>query len=236
MTRRADPLESRISPLETPQPETAAPAPEISRVLALQRSAGNAAVARALGGRRLQRSPAAPSYQGQTGVPDPAKIRVDAVPDFLLASLTGAPRTVNPHVIDPAIKHITWEFYDPADKMLSGSFSTLPGNTTRPFQIEASQFGAGPAFVEGRYLLRLVGLDDHHRPVAYADRDFNVLSADLTTNTGVSTGHGELKFTQWSANSAPSATGAWSVDVALSFLPDPSVASTDVVFIQALEY
>jgi hypothetical protein len=123
--------------------------------------------------------------------------------------------------------------------MLTGSFSTVPTSsqaTTAPFTIEASQFGSGAAFVQGRYLLRLVGLDDQHRPVAYADRDFNVLTADLTTGKGAATGHGELTFTDYKAHSAPSATGRWTVDVTLSFLADPAVASTDIVFIQALEY
>ena len=196
----------------------------------------------------MQRSPPAPSHGGQTGVRDLAKIHVDAVPDFLIGSLSNPwwnfwsdepTRVVNPHVVDPTIKSITWEFYDPADTMLSGSFSTVPASaaaTTAPFTIRASQFGSGAAFVQGRYLLRLVGLDDQHRPVAYADSDFNVLTSDLTTGTGAATGHGELTFTEYTAHSAASATGRWTVDVKLAFKADPAVASTDIVFIQALEY
>jgi len=196
----------------------------------------------------LQRVPAAPTYQGQTGTRDLTKITVDAVPDFLLSSLT-APTTVNPHVLDPAVKHLSWLFYDPSDQMLPGSYSTGPGtptSTTSPFAIESSQFGAPATFRPGRYLLRLVGLDEHHRPVAYADRDFNVLQADLTTGTAAATGHGQLTFTKYTPSNAVAAAPAvgatpsvaaqnWKLEVELSFLPDASVQSTDVVFIQSVQ-
>src|SRR4029450_1112460 len=77
----------------------------------------------------VQRTPAPPSYGGVTGVRDLARIRIDAVPDFLASSLT-APRDVNVHISDPNVVHITWMFYDPNDQMMSGSFSTLPGHPT----------------------------------------------------------------------------------------------------------
>ena len=236
-------------------PESPAPAAflgrdAVSMVQGLQRTAGNALVARMLqqrSGRAVQRTPAAPSYGGQTGVPDPTKLAVDAVPDFLLSALT-APRVVNPHVNDPAVKHITWEFYDPGDRMVGG-WSTLPGaadSTSRAFSVEASQFGPPATFRQGRYLLRLVGLDDHHKPVAYADRDFNVLQSDQVTGTGAATGHGSLTFTQYQATNAAPAQAAtattpavaaqnWKLDVTLSFLPDATVQSTDVVFIQSVQ-
>jgi hypothetical protein len=186
----------------------------------------------------LQPTPAPPSYGGQTGTRDLAKVRVDAVADFLIGSLAG-PRGVNPHITDAAITHLTWELYDPLDQMLPGSFSTMPGSAsarTAPFNIERSQFGTGAGFREGRYLLRLVGLDDHHRPVAYADRDFNVMRSDLTTGAGAETGHGKLTFTKYKGIDQPAAGGGWNTEVELSFLPDPAVASTDVVFIQSVQY
>lgn len=216
-------------------------------VLSLQRSAGNVAVARLIAERELanatserllQTTPAAPSYGGQTGARDPAKIRIDAVADFVIGPFV-PPRAVNPHINDPAIVHLTWEFYDPADQMLPGSFSTLPGrpnSTTTPFILSPTEFGTGASFREGRYLLRLVGLDSHHRPVAYADRDFNVMRSDQTTGTAAATGHGQLTFTRYDASDAPGGVGGWHADVELSFLPDASVASTDVVFIQSFQY
>src|SRR4051812_31898758 len=185
---------SRTSTPESPKP---LPLPLPGRdafavVQGLQKTAGNAAVSRMLArSRPLQRTPAAPSYGGQTGGPDPTKLTIDAGPDFVLSTLT-APHAVNPHVNDPAIKHITWEVYDAADKMVGG-WSTLPGNadsTSRAFSFQASDFGPPASFHQGRYLLRLVGLDDHHKPVAYSDRDFNVLQSDQTTGTGAATGHG----------------------------------------------
>jgi hypothetical protein len=236
--RRGERLVDEMARTAEPEPALA-PGGGPGFVLALQRSVGNAAVARALAARHqlIQRRPALWSYQGQTGAYDPAKIRVAAVPDFTLASLT-APRTVDPFVLDPAIKHMTWELYDPADTMAAG-FSTLPSAsnaTTLPFTLQSRQFGTGASFRAGRYLLRLTGLDEHHRPVAVADRDFNVLAGDLTTNTGASTGHGMLTFTKYGATSAATPTGRFTIDVELSFMPDPSRQSNDVVFIQSAQY
>jgi hypothetical protein len=249
--RPAEPVGATVA---APAGDRFARSPLASTLAGLQRSVGNAAVSRLLERhpyrrpRTVARVPAAPTYQGQTGVRDLTKITVDAVPDFLLSALT-APRTVNPHVLDPAIKHLTWELYDPADQMLPGSFSTSPGSpaaTTSPFSLESSQFGTPATFKPGRYHLRLVGLDDHHRPVAYADRDFNVLQADLTTGTAVSTGHGQLKFTKYNPVNAVAAVPAtattaavpaqnWKLEVELSFLPDAAVKSADVVFIQSVQ-
>jgi hypothetical protein len=250
--REAEHVEVQAEPAVAAAPALMPDSALGAAIFGLQRSAGNLAVTRMLEQRAaaqaVQRVPAAPTYQGQTGARDLSKITIDAVPDFLLSSLT-APKVVNPHCLDPAIKHITWAFYDPADQMMSGSYSTLPGradSTTRPFTIESSQFGTPATFRSGRYLLRLIGLDDQHRPVAYADRDFNVLSADLTTGTAAATGHGQLTFTRYNAINAVAAVPAtattaavpaqrWKLDVELSFLPDAAVQSTDVVFIQSVQ-
>ncbi|MGD2083552.1 MAG: DUF4157 domain-containing protein [Chromatiales bacterium] len=185
----------------------------------------------------LQRTPAPPSYGGVTGVRDLSKIRIDAVEDFLASSLT-APRTVNVHVSDARVKHLTWMLYDPNDRMMSGSYSTLPGqadSTSRPFTLRPSHF-SGAGFVPGKYILRCSGLDAQHRPVVYADRDFNVWRADLTTGTALATTYGDLTFTKYSKTDAnPPARPSYSVDVEISFRPKRTVPCTDVTYIQAIQ-
>jgi hypothetical protein len=185
----------------------------------------------------LQRTPAPPTYGGATGTRDLSRIRIDAVPDFVASTLT-APRIVNAHINDPSVVHMTWMLYDPSDNMMSGSFSTLPGRpnaTTAPFSLEPSHF-SGAGFVQGKYLLRCVGLNATHQPVVYADRDFNVLSASLTTNTALPTTYGELTFTQYdSADANPPARPRYSVDVKLRFLPAATVTCPEVGFIQTMQ-
>lgn len=184
----------------------------------------------------LQRTPAPPSHGGTTGVRDLDKIRIDAVEDFLAGSLTSE-REVNVHVNDARVKHLTWMFYDPRDQMMSGSFSTLPSSpraTSTPFKLRPSHF-TGAGFVAGKHILRCSGLDAQHRPVVYADRDFNVLAADLTTGTALATTYGDLTFTKYSKTDAsPPATPRYSVDVALRFLPKTSVTCTQVAFMQSM--
>ncbi len=181
----------------------------------------------------VQRTPAPPDYHGVTGVRDMTQLHIDAIADFLKADLT-APRTINAHVVHPDVKHLTWMLYDPNDVMLAG-FSTLPGrasSTTMPFQLKPSHF-AGAGFVAGKHILRCVGLNARHEPVVYADRDFNVLTSDLTTGTALPTTHGDLKFTQYEKTDAsPPATPNYQIRVKLSFLPKTTVACTDVTFIQ----
>ncbi|HEU4733663.1 MAG TPA: DUF4157 domain-containing protein [Kofleriaceae bacterium] len=183
----------------------------------------------------VHRTPAAPSYGGVTGVRDLTKLTVDALPDFVASTLT-APRAIHAHPSDPAIKHLTWELYDPSDNMLAG-FSTLPGqptSTTAPFQLEPAVFNR-PSFVPGRYVLRCEGLDDHHRPITYADRDFNVVAADQTTGTGAATGHGTITFTRYDKTDGTPANPAYSVNAQVSFTPDPGAGITDAVFMQSIQ-
>lgn len=185
----------------------------------------------------LQRTPAPPTYRGVTGTRDLNRIRIDAVPDFLASSLT-APRVVHAHINDPSVVHMSWEFYDPSDNMMSGGFSTLPGHATStatPFSLQPSHF-SGSGFVAGKYLLRCVGRNAAHQPVVYADRDFNVLSADLTTGTALPTTYGKLTFTQYDKTDAnPPATPRYSINVKLEFLPATTVSCGDVAFIQSMQ-
>lgn len=185
----------------------------------------------------LQRTPVPPIYRGVTGVRDLSRLTIDAIPDFLASSLT-APRVVHAHFNDPNVVHMSWEFYDPSDQMMSRSFSTLPGHatsTTATFSIRPDHF-SGSGFVAGKYLLRCVGRNAQHEPIVYADRDFNVLSADLTTGTALPTTYGELTFTQYDKVDAnPPANPRFTVNVQLRFLPTSSVTCSDVAFIQAVQ-
>ena len=185
----------------------------------------------------LQRTPAPPTHGGVTGVRDLTRIRIDAVPDFLASSFT-APLDVNVQVADATVTHLTWLLYDPSDNMMPGSYSTLPGfpdSTTRPFRLEPSHF-SGVGFVEGKYLLRCVGLNSSHQPVVYADRDFNVLRSDLTTGTALPTTYGDLTFTQYDKTDAnPPANPRYSIDVELQFLPKTTVPCNNVAFMQSMQ-
>ena len=191
----------------------------------------------------LQRTPAAPTYDGVKSVRDLSRIRIDAVPDSLASSFT-SPVDVNVRVADATVTHLTWLLYDPSDGMLPefgammpGSYSTSPGqpdSTTRPFRLEPSHF-TGAGFIEGKYLLRCIGRDAGDQPVVYADRDFNVLGSDLTTGTALPTTYGDLTFTRYDKTDAnPPATSRYSVNAQLRFLPDNSVRCRDVAFIQSV--
>jgi hypothetical protein len=125
------------------------------------------------------RLPAPPEYKGSVGKLDRSVIALDDVADFLLTVVGGKPsfaaQTVNPHVIDASITHMSWMLYDPSDNELPGSYSTLPTNPaaiTSPFAIAPDSFEATSP--EGRYLLRCVGRNAAHEPVAYSDRSFFV--------------------------------------------------------------
>lgn len=185
----------------------------------------------------VYRTPAAPSWGGVTGVRDLGKLTIDALPDFVASTLT-APRAINAHPLDPAIKHLTWELYDPSDRMVAG-FSTLPGqptSTTTPFNIEPSQFTNSKGVVAGKYHLRCEGLNDKHQPIVYADRDFNVMDADQTTGTAAATGAGgTITFTQYDKTDATAQNPRYSINVKISFTPDPKATITDAVFMQSLQ-
>jgi hypothetical protein len=184
----------------------------------------------------LQRTPAPPGYGGVAGAPDLDKIRIDAVEDFLASSLT-APRSVNVHVSDARVTHLTWMLYDPTDNAMPGGFSTLPTHpraTSEPFKLAPSHF-SGPGLAPGKYILRCSGLNAQHQPVVYADRDFNVLGSDLTTGTALATTYGDLTFTRYGkTDSNPPAQPNYSIDVELRFLPKATVPCQNVTYIQSM--
>jgi hypothetical protein len=184
----------------------------------------------------VQCTPAPPAYKGVTGTRDMGKIRIDAIPDFLAKDLT-AKQDIHPHVLDPAIVHITWDLFDPQDALVTG-YSTTPGqadSTTLPFKLDPTDF-SGASFRGGKYTLRCVGLNVRHEPNAYADRDFHVLGSDLTTNVDQSTTYGDLKFTKYQKTDAnPPANPRFTIDAELRFLPKTTVPCTDVAFIQSAQ-
>jgi hypothetical protein len=136
---------------------------------------------RLTGSALLQRTPLPPSYGTKTAVLDESKVVIDTIPYFRMNQLA-APRQVNVQINDPAITHLTWELFDPADKMMPGSFSTLPGKTSsisKPFTLSPSDF-SGTGLPEGKFILRCSGLNASHEPLFYADREFYVYSSSFS--------------------------------------------------------
>lgn len=176
-------------------------------------------------------------YQLSTPKEDPGKIRIDAVADFLTTSLTSA-RNVNVHVNDTRVVALHWNLVNPEGRIVA-STSTTAGQadaTKKPFALEPAQF-SGKGFVAGQYVLYCYGEDSTLRSVVYARRDFNVLSADLTTGTALDTTHGKLTFTQYDKTdlNPAAADPRYKVNVTLEFLPDSKVACDDVAFLQAAQ-
>lgn len=191
---------------------------------------------RAAASGKVQRTPAPPSYKTVTGVKDLSRIRMDAVPDFPASSLT-SPIEVTPYVTDSSVVHISWEFYDPTDKLMHGSYSassTSATAKTSTFKIQPSHFAG--SFIEGKYILRLVGRNASHEPIVYSDRDFYVLKSDLTTGTAQATTYGDITFTKYGKTDAnPPSSPKFSLDVKIQFLPKSTVTCDDVTFIQTAQ-
>jgi len=127
----------------------------------------------------LQRVPAAPSAGSKF---DRSKVAISEIADrviFIMGLPFILPQQVTVTFSDPTINHLCWEFYDPSDNMLPGSFCTDPRSsaaTTMPFVITAKNY---PEAAQGRYLLRCVGLKDG-TPIAYADKSFFIWTSAPT--------------------------------------------------------
>jgi hypothetical protein len=187
-------------------------------------------------GNRVGPSEGQIKYQLSRAVEDPTKIRIDAVADFLASSLTAA-RNVNVTVNDPRVVALDWHLTSPAGATIASTATTAgqPNATAQPFSLQPAHF-SGPNFVAGLYMLYCYGHDQSGRSVVYARRDFNVLSADLTTRTALGTTHGDLTFTEYgSTNANPPATPGYSVDVELKFLPKSTVDCGEVGFVQSMQ-
>jgi len=71
--------------------------------------------------------------------------------------------------------------------------------------------------------------------ITYADRDFNVMAADQTTNTGAATGHGTITFTQYDKVDGTAVNPSYSVNAKISFTPDAGAGIVDAVFMQSIQ-
>lgn len=128
----------------------------------------------------LQRTPAPPEYKGVTGVFDRSKVVISDLPD-LTVDTTKIPPQVPSQVAtatftDPAIVHLSWELYGPADNILNGqsSFPNSPNALTFSFQID-KMFKT--PITQGRHIVRCIGRNAAHAPAAYADQSFFVSTA-----------------------------------------------------------
>jgi hypothetical protein len=129
--------------------------------------------------------PPAPLSQAASGNPIPfdrSRVTITGLPTEALASTVGgvlifAPIMVTPAFSDPQVNHREFELYDPNAKYLGGNatFRTSPNATTLTYAIDSSRFKAGQV-VQGRYLVRLVGIKDAERYV-YSDASFWIWSA-----------------------------------------------------------
>lgn len=185
----------------------------------------------------IHRIPAPPSYNAVTGTIDMTKVRFTPVPDFKLGDLT-SPLILTPTLADRSLVHLSWELYDPADALIDG-FSTLPGRSTsrtESFSLRPDLFRAGKA-VTGRYTVRLVGRNAAHEPVAYFERYFFALAADLKTGTPSSNGFGEFAFTEYGKTDGDFSKGTdYVVDIKMKFMPKVDAVTCDqIAFLQVLE-
>jgi hypothetical protein len=174
-------------------------------------------------------------YQTKPPIEDPSRIRIEAVADFLAASLK-APRNVQVHVNDPQVVSLNWELHSPDGGTIARTSTTAAqANATRqPFVLEPAQF---KNFVAGQYMLYCYGQDQKGDEVVYARRDFNVLSAELKQGKGLDTIYGKLTFTRYDPLDADPRDPKphYEIDVILEFLPKEKVACDDVSFIQAVQ-
>ena len=130
----------------------------------------------------LQRTPAAP-VRGSDDVPfDRSKVDVAAIPDVVLVGdihqLMAMAKVAFAQFTDPVIKEYSVTLYDPADKVFSASASSpVPGSRRAAFSLFGSTIAG---LTQGRYILRCIGFDGSHQPVAYTDRSFYVWTSAPT--------------------------------------------------------
>jgi len=162
---------------------------------------------------------------------DDTSIRIDAVPDVLLTGFT--PITVNVDVSDSSVSTIEWHLVAPAGNVVPGTrIETKRGDAdakSRPFTIVRAHLGDA-----GKYHLQCSGLDDSGLSRVYATRDFNVVTAPLSTGVMRHGRHGAIVFRDYSAVTPPDGSRPW-VRLNLAFLPAEQVACDDVLFVQAVQ-
>jgi hypothetical protein len=138
----------------------------------------------------LQRVPAPPTYEGQTGAFDRSKVQIGELPD-VLASTAGGQVTLTPATLTatvafsaPEVTHLSWELYDPSDQFVNG-WSTTAGSTqatTRPFVFDGTFFHGKVS--QGRYAVRCIGRHAG-KPIVYADRTFYISTSTPLSQQGL---------------------------------------------------
>lgn len=124
--------------------------------------------------------PPPPLTQPASGSPIPfdrSKATISGLPAEMVATTVGsavvfAPIIVVPTFSDPQVNHREFEIYDPNAKYIGGNATTLRASnaTTQPYVLDPTRFQAGQV-VQGRYLVRLVGIKDTDRYL-YSDASF----------------------------------------------------------------
>jgi hypothetical protein len=162
---------------------------------------------------------------------DDKSIRIDAVPDVLLSGFT--PVAVNVEVSDPSVRTIEWHLVAPAGNVVPGTrIGTKRGDAdakSRPFTIQRAHLDDA-----GKYHLQCSGLDENGLSRVYASRDFNVVTAPLSTGVMRHGRFGAIVFRDYAAVTPPDGTRPW-VRLSLAFLPAEQVACDDVLFVQAVQ-
>jgi hypothetical protein len=162
---------------------------------------------------------------------DEQSIRIDAVPDVLLAGF--APVTVNVDVSDSSVSTIEWHLVAPAGNVVPGTrIESKRGDAdakSKPFTLQRSHLDDA-----GKYRLQCSGLDDSGIARVYAVRDFNVVTAPMSTGVWRHGRFGAIAFRDYSAVTPSDGSRPW-VRLNLAFLPSEEVACDEVLFVQAVQ-
>ncbi|WP_437640235.1 eCIS core domain-containing protein [Sorangium sp. So ce854] len=139
----------------------------------------------------LARVPAAPTDASGGAVPfDRSKATVTGLPASAMAvsvasSVTLGPFIATPSFAMPGVNHLTFELYDPNDKLVDSLSTTKTSAkaTTEPFVITGNKLTSGKV-PQGRYLVRLIGQKDSV-PIVHSDTTFYVWTQQPTSWKGL---------------------------------------------------
>ena len=125
----------------------------------------------------LQRTPYVPSWHGSTAGYDRYQVGLTPISNITAVSSGVIPSQVVTATISAAgASHLSWELYDPTDKLIDG-FSTVPGHPTsltQPFTI--TDMIIKKSLIHGRFTLRCIARKSGS-PLAYADQTFFVTTS-----------------------------------------------------------
>lgn len=163
---------------------------------------------------------------------DNGRITIDAVPDLRMSELA-SPRKIEVGVNDPDVKSIEWSLTAPDGHVITSKATTpgTPDALTQPFLLESSHIGG----VDGRYYLSCHGVGADGLTRVFGVRDFNMVTADLSTGRAANGALGQLTFTEYSAHDAVGSHGGY-VRTHIEFLPAADTPACDkVMFVQAVQ-